>query len=511
MKPIIYDKFETNFNHLGLGVLTNALECTVTEERNGAFYLELSSAYDDRLKEGNIIKADTGELKAQRFVIKRTVDNENGTTNVYAVHCSYLASELTFRPHVKAQGITAQQALELWKANILESNPFTVYSDFVGVSSVNWNIDNVENPRRVLGGASGSILQQWGGEYRFNNYHIEYLLNRGVQSNTLLAYGRNIIGIEYEVDISEVYTSIYPFAKYTPEGDNQDEVLVTVNGLVVDVPNIADYPNRRTLVVDFSDKFSDGEIPSKSKLELLAQTYIEENEVGTPKLNAKVDFIELGNTADFARYKDLESVNLCDTVRVFYTPLNLQLTAKVIRTQWDVLQGRYIEIELGNFKRTLSEMLNRKNVAYVNEKVSDVTNVLVGQSVAIKEKNRVFRQEEEPQSAEINDLWLFSNELKVFDGENWQVQTIKSKRHEEVVELNSETAKTITLPIEFKNKDFRVTLSIYDTLDTTKTTKQIVLKQTAQSIGNGTVEIVGYKKMNDDSIEAIQAMLIAEY
>ena len=41
MIPILYDKKETNFNNNGLGMLSDCTYCTVTEERNGSFELEL--------------------------------------------------------------------------------------------------------------------------------------------------------------------------------------------------------------------------------------------------------------------------------------------------------------------------------------------------------------------------------------------------------------------------------------------------------------------------------------
>ena len=35
MKPILYSSTATSFNNQGLGVLSDAVSCTVVEERNG--------------------------------------------------------------------------------------------------------------------------------------------------------------------------------------------------------------------------------------------------------------------------------------------------------------------------------------------------------------------------------------------------------------------------------------------------------------------------------------------
>ena len=39
MSPILYDKYETDFTHLGLGKLNAAISCVVVEELNGIFDL----------------------------------------------------------------------------------------------------------------------------------------------------------------------------------------------------------------------------------------------------------------------------------------------------------------------------------------------------------------------------------------------------------------------------------------------------------------------------------------
>ena len=41
MIPILYAASETDFTTNGIGLLTDAVSCTVTEERNGAYELTL--------------------------------------------------------------------------------------------------------------------------------------------------------------------------------------------------------------------------------------------------------------------------------------------------------------------------------------------------------------------------------------------------------------------------------------------------------------------------------------
>ena len=47
-KPILYPQTETKFQDNGMGVLSDAVSCTVTEERNGAFELEMQYPVSSR-------------------------------------------------------------------------------------------------------------------------------------------------------------------------------------------------------------------------------------------------------------------------------------------------------------------------------------------------------------------------------------------------------------------------------------------------------------------------------
>src|SRR5699024_7387357 len=99
---------------------------------------------------------------------------------------------------------------------------------------------------------------------------------------------------------------------------------------------------------------------TKAKLQQLAEQYIKDNEVGVPKTSIRVSFLDLSKSADYAEYKHLEEVNLCDDVRVVYPKLGVDTTAKVIRTVWNVLTESYDEIEIGEKRTTLATKINEQ-------------------------------------------------------------------------------------------------------------------------------------------------------
>ena len=423
---ILYDKNATDFFNLGLGPITTAIKSTVTEERNGSFYLEATVLIDDivypKIQEDNIIKADASKtLKDQRFRIKRVVDKHDGTAEIYAEHVSYLTAELTLKPEVTING-DARVALEQWKANIVEDNPFSVYSDITTDNSTKWRIDKVANPRQALGGVEGSLLDTYGGEYRFDNYRISLLKKRGNPANTVLAYGRNITDFEQERNIENVYTSIYPYAIQTKD---EKETMVTIDGYVVDCENIGNYPNRRTKPVDFSSEFESEEVPTKAKLKQLAEQYVKDNEIGIPKVSIKVSFLDLSQSPDYAEFKHLEELSLCDDVKIIYPKLGVNTTSEVIRTVWNVLTDSYDEIEIGEKRMTLSTVINEQTKAI--DRVDRHIDIV---QVAANGKNKIFRGPTKPTSGmQINDIWYRpvgdgETELYNFDGTVWKLEKV---------------------------------------------------------------------------------------
>ena len=423
--PILYKSNETDFFAMGLGPI-QMLKATVTQERNGIFIFEGEILTDNPLfplvLENCIIKADADHLlKDQRFRIKRIVPNHDGKAQVYAEHVSYLSRELTIKPEVNITG-SAQIALNQWKSSIVESNPFVVSSDITTSASTKWRIDKVSNPMMALGGVEGSILDRWGGEYLFDNYHISLLKKRGKTATNILAYGRNITDFEQERNILSTYTSIAPYAIYID--DNEREVIVTVDGFVVDSEHVNKFPNRVTKPIDFSSEFGSDEIPTKARLTTLAQQYIEDNEIGVPTTSIKISFLDLSQTADYADYAFLEQVNLCDDVRVHYPKLGVNTIAKVVRVVWNVLTESYDEIEIGQKRMSLASQIQEQN------KVIQEINTQTNQAqVSADGKNMIFYglygidDLGQPTATKIGDTWFkpsgLETEMLIWTGVVW--------------------------------------------------------------------------------------------
>ena len=216
--PILYKATETNFEHLGVSVLSDASECYVTKEKNGIYILEFDYPVNGKdikkIEEGMLIKVDAGyRTKNQRFEVSKLTKTKEG----YKIYCQHISQAKTsknaLRPDISVDG-DATRALLTWRDNLLDSREeFFVWSDILTNNKTTWKIENIDNAREALGGKAGSILDVWGGEYEFDNLNIRLHKQMGVDSPTIIAYGKNLLDLEQEQSILETYTTVFPFKK----------------------------------------------------------------------------------------------------------------------------------------------------------------------------------------------------------------------------------------------------------------------------------------------------------
>lgn len=449
MTPILYESDEKEFWSKGLGPLSDAEKCTVTEERNGAYTLSMTYPIDgaqaDKIANNRIIKADNAyDLKNQLFVIKTVtpIMTETGeiSLSVYAEHISYITNDLSIPPELSLTG-TAQQALDQWKDSLIggDTSGITVDSDVTNTSSTLLTIQNVANARQALGGVEGSILYCWKGEYRFDNLHISLKKQRGTTANTLLSYGRNLLTFEQEQNIAETYTTLYPYALVTTAG-GMIQKLVTIDGYLVDSKYVSHYPNRKIKTHDFSSDFQNyriGAKPSENAEEGVTYTdlatikkylkgkalhFMTTNDIGVPKISTTITFADLSKTDD--ELAKFEKLSLCDKVPVRFEKLGINSTIKVTRTVWNVLADSYDSIELGDLTMTIGE-----TVASVSAETSaiktKVNQASVTAQIAADGTHNIFRTdgETEPIAKKVGDLWYKTDgkytSMYQWDGKAW--------------------------------------------------------------------------------------------
>lgn len=371
MKPILFEAGQTDFTTNGLGRLTDAISCTVTEERNGQYELHMEYPIDGHLMEeitySRIIYAIPADNKAaQPFRIYRISKPLSGVVEIDAEHISYQMM------HIPVIGFTATglaDALTGLMENSAETNPFTLSFEpgFGSAATTNgFRVTKPDNLRALLFGQQGSIIDIYGGEWEFDGYNAILHYARGDDKGVTIRYGKNLTDLKQEENIESTYTGICPF--WAGMDANGDETVVTLETPVVHSAAANNYPYQRTKVVDFSSEFQ--EQPTAEQLYNRAAAYIQNNDIGSPKVSLDVSFVALAQTQEYAELTKKEHINLCDTVTVSFPLLNVSTKAKVVKTVWDVLVDRYESITIGEIGGRLSTSLQESENRAVERAVA---------------------------------------------------------------------------------------------------------------------------------------------
>lgn len=350
MIPILYSENTTQFNTNGLGRLDDLIDCTVTEERNGEFYLIATIPITSRMYPliglSKIIYAVAHDGDdGQAFRISKISKPFDGKVEIEAQHISYQLSWIPLKPFTAGN---CPEAISKIVPMSAENNPFTFWTDIQTVA--NYSQDVPASVRSRLGGTEGSFLDVYGGEYEFDNYTVKLHSARGQNKGVTLRYGKNITDIKQEESIESTYTGICPFWQ------GSDGKLVTISGYIVESEYASHYPFNRTKIVDFSSEFENE--PTGAQLLAKAQSYINSNNIGIPSVSIDVSFVALWQTEEYKDIANLERVQLCDTVTVLFDKLDIAVTAKVVRTEYDVLMDRYNEITIGSVSSSLATTIS---------------------------------------------------------------------------------------------------------------------------------------------------------
>ena len=357
MIPILYPEDELAFTNEGYGQLAEAISCTVEENRNGSYELEMEYPADgihfDELQVWRIILAKPNDTsQPQPFEIYNISDVMDGTVTVRAQHVSYRLSGIPVEPFTATGIVSVLQGL-LEHSQL--SHPFTVWTD-IDNTTTKYTLSVPKSFRDCLGGSEGSILQTFSGsrgcEYEFDQFQVKLHAHRGQNNGVRIEYGKNLTNVQQETNISSVYTGV--LAYWLDSQDNSNRV----DGPVTFIENHLSYPRENILILDASSEFQN-EKPTAEQLGDYASKYAIDNDIGSPSVNITAEFEALWQTEEYKDIAPLERVSLCDTVTVWFPDLGIDSTSQVIRTNYDVLRERYNEIELGDMQQSFSDSVGQ--------------------------------------------------------------------------------------------------------------------------------------------------------
>lgn len=365
MKPILFAENSTVFTSNGIGRLSDAVSCTVTEERNGMYELEMvypskGNHFSDIAIRSIIVAVPYVGASLQPFRVYQITKPINGQVTVKAQHISYDLSKNTAMPFtVQASSTACNDALQGLKANAVETCPFTFWTNVTTLASYSQMVPATIRSR--LGGVEGSVLDQFHGEYEWDGYTVKLHSSRGADNGVLLRYGKNITDIKQDENIAETVTGVVPF------WSNFDGTeRVTLPEKVVYAPNASAYSEHLTVPLDFSGDYQ--EAPTEATLRAAAQAYINNHDLGVPKVSIDVSFVNLADTEEYREQAAmLQTVHLCDEITVQFESLGISTKAKIVKYQWDVLGEKYKSLSVGSVRPSLATTLSEQNSYFLSE------------------------------------------------------------------------------------------------------------------------------------------------
>lgn len=364
MRPILYatvteGTVPTNY---GLGVLSDCISAKVTEERNGAFEMEMEypveGVHASEIEPNKILKVKPNPTDdPQLFRIYKIGKTIDGHFTVYAQHISYDLSGKVITTGTAANCADACLLLQAQAGNFtIETNKSV---------SASFKITAPSSVRSWFGGKEGSFLDVFGtGEWKYNNFSAKFWSARGADRSVTIRYGKNLTDLSQEIDMSNLASGIVPF--YKDSNGNVTTIAEVPTGLV---------GITRSIAVDFSGSIDpESATPITTQLSNLAANYISNNNLTTMKNSITLDFVQMQGVT--------EQIDLCDTVSIYFEALGISAKAKCVSVVYDVLEERYTETTFGDSRTNIADTIAAQQIAVEDaastEDVNKATQLITG-------------------------------------------------------------------------------------------------------------------------------------
>lgn len=369
---------DERFASKGLGVLRDfKTNPQITEVINGEYTLEFEYAKDgwlsNELVEENILKANNNGSD-QLFRIYYT-DKGLNSIKVLAKHIAFDLND-NFLDDIAPTDKNGTDALNWVLERTQYAHGFTGWSDITDLHTARYVRKNMND---VLFYANNSILNTWGGEFKFDNFVVKLYQQRGTNKGLQIRHGKNLTGASVKLDFSTVATRIMPIGF--------DGLLLPEK--YIDSTLINNY--RSPLIKKVNFDIGVNEDTTESQAYELMRTEVAKlyaANIDLPTISARIDLVELSKVKEYENYTDLETVELGDTVKVYIKELNVDIDARIVKTTYDCLKERLVNVELGeatqnfvkatssNEKATNKELDNRVKTNEVIAGINDTSEII---------------------------------------------------------------------------------------------------------------------------------------
>ena len=368
MIPILFQTMTegTVPTNYGIGPLTDCISCTVTEERNGSYELAMTYAVEgihaSEIEPNRFILAKPNYTdNPQIFRIYKVGKTINGSFTVNAQHISYDLSGKVISSGTASSAVAACALLQAKAGN------FTINTD--KTVSAAFSITAPSSVRSWFGGKEGSLLDIYGGEWKYDNYTASLKQARGSDRGVEIRYAKNLTQLSQMLDMSNLCTGVIPF--YIDQDGNKTVGTKVSTGRTLDVD--------RDIAIDFSqDVDPESGTAISTQLANLANAYIANTNLTSITNSITLDFVQSG--------KLTERVDLCDTVHIYFEALGISAAAKCVKTVWNVLEERYTSTTFGDARTNICDTIasaqkqlqETPSTSFMAEAIAHATELITG-------------------------------------------------------------------------------------------------------------------------------------
>lgn len=350
MIPILYPKGTTSFTGEGLGRLSGSISAHALTVINSTYEIDIIYPIDgvhfSEIEEGSIILAphdESGTLEPYEvYAISRPM---NGKVVINAWHISYQLRGIVAKPFT---GQSLYSGLSALKQACMTTNNFTFSTTRAVSSPITTTVPMAV--RSALGGVDGSFLDVYGGEWDFSGFNCILKSRLGQDTDIRIKYGINLMDATKKTTINSFWTGVVPY--WTSDAGN-----VYYNGVIW-----SEYADTLgfhvSIPVDCTGDFETE--PTQAQMLTWGQTYIANNAKSQIPTSIDVSFAALWQTEEYKDIAALQRLALGDTVTIEYKALGIENTARIVSTDYDILNERYSKMTIGQVKANIAQKLSEE-------------------------------------------------------------------------------------------------------------------------------------------------------
>ena len=292
---------------------------------------------------------EPSQLRDQPFRIYRIVPDLEKVT-VYARHLFYDLLDNMIKSLKPAETVAGSTVVQQLSAEALTEHEFDFYSDLTTTANeVEWE---AINPLEALMGDEG-LLAKYNGELARDWYDVYVVQRVGVDTDIQIREGKNLLGVSYDVDTTDVVTRIMP------TGEDKDGNTLYLPEVFIDSPYVNDYTHPKWVHLAVSDA---REVPKGDDKKTKNQCYTEMRQAARdefdkgcdlPQITLAVDFINVAETEEYRDYALLQNIYLGDTVKVIAPKIGIAVSLRLTQYTYDCILRKYTSMTLGTVADTL--------------------------------------------------------------------------------------------------------------------------------------------------------------